>query len=124
MRRKNSRRPYARFYALRDNQSERYANLFCYWVCGVLFDRLRGFVYQYATLGADQAESLTCDVPCSISSPFVKLLPVLSAGSMLQRMAGFGIILKMLPALRAYPAHAGRPMATAQRGIRPSPHPC
>jgi hypothetical protein len=43
---------------------------------------------------------------------------------MLRRTAGFGIILKMLPARRAYPAHAGQPMATALRGFRPSPYPC
>jgi hypothetical protein len=43
---------------------------------------------------------------------------------MLRRTAGFGIILKMLPAWRAYPAHAGQPMAAAQRGFRPSPNPC
>jgi len=41
---------------------------------------------------------------------------------MLQRMAGFGIILKMLPARRAYPAHAGQPMAAAVRGFRSSPY--
>ncbi|MGF6769519.1 hypothetical protein P3T18_001989 [Paraburkholderia sp. GAS199] len=43
---------------------------------------------------------------------------------MLQRTAAFGIILKMLPARRAYPAHAGHPMVAAQRGFRPSPNPC
>jgi hypothetical protein len=43
---------------------------------------------------------------------------------MLRRTAGFGIILKMLPARRAYPAHAGQPMAAALRGFRPSPYPC
>lgn len=42
---------------------------------------------------------------------------------MLQRMAGFGMILKTLPARRAYPAHAGQPMAAAVRGFRPSPYP-
>lgn len=41
---------------------------------------------------------------------------------MLQRMAGFGIILKMLPARRAYPTHAGQPMAAAVRGFRSSPY--
>ncbi|MBB4515595.1 hypothetical protein GGD68_004387 [Paraburkholderia fungorum] len=43
---------------------------------------------------------------------------------MLRCTAGFGIILKMLPARRAYPAHAGQPVAAAQRGLRPSPYPC
>jgi len=41
---------------------------------------------------------------------------------MLQRMAGFGIILKMLPARRAYPAHAGQPMAPPRAVFRPSPY--
>jgi hypothetical protein len=40
---------------------------------------------------------------------------------MLQRTAGFGMISKMLPVWRAYPAHAGQPMAAAPRGVRPSP---
>ncbi|AJZ57823.1 hypothetical protein OI25_1320 [Paraburkholderia fungorum] len=43
---------------------------------------------------------------------------------MLRCTAGFGIILKMLPARGAYPAHAGQPVAAAQRGLRPSPYPC
>jgi hypothetical protein len=43
---------------------------------------------------------------------------------MLRCTAGFGIILKMLPARRAYPAHAGQTVAAAQRGLRPSPYPC
>ncbi|ACD14802.1 conserved hypothetical protein [Paraburkholderia phytofirmans PsJN] len=43
---------------------------------------------------------------------------------MLQRTAGLGMILKMLPAWRAYPVHPGQPVAAALRGIRPSPHPC
>ncbi len=43
---------------------------------------------------------------------------------MLQRTLPFGMIPTMLPARRAYPAHAGQPMATAQRGFRPSPYPC
>lgn len=38
---------------------------------------------------------------------------------MLRRTAGFGIILKTLPARRAYPAHAGQPMAAALRGFSP-----
>ncbi len=42
---------------------------------------------------------------------------------MLQRTAGFGMILKMLAARRAYPAHARQPMAAALRGVRPSPYP-
>lgn len=40
---------------------------------------------------------------------------------MLQRTAGFGMISKMLPVWRAYPAHAGQPMAAAPCGVRPSP---
>lgn len=43
---------------------------------------------------------------------------------MLQPPAGFGIIPNTLPARRAYPAHAGQPMAAALRGFRPSPDPC
>ncbi|RAS27907.1 hypothetical protein BX591_112116 [Paraburkholderia bryophila] len=43
---------------------------------------------------------------------------------MLQRPAAFGIIANKLPARRAYPAHAGQPMAAALRGVRPSPFPC
>ena len=37
---------------------------------------------------------------------------------MLQRTARFGMILKMLPARRAYPAPAGQPTAAALRGFR------
>jgi hypothetical protein len=43
---------------------------------------------------------------------------------MLQRMAGFGIILKMLPARRAYPAHAGQPMAPPCAVFSPIAVPC
>jgi hypothetical protein len=43
---------------------------------------------------------------------------------MLQRTPPFGMILTMLPARRAYPAHAGQPMAAALRDFRPSPYPC
>jgi hypothetical protein len=43
---------------------------------------------------------------------------------MLQRTPPFGMILTMLPARRAYPAHAGQPMAAALRGFRLSPYPC
>jgi hypothetical protein len=42
---------------------------------------------------------------------------------MLQCTPAFGIIPTMLPARRAYPAHAGQPMAAALRGFRPSPYP-
>ena len=42
---------------------------------------------------------------------------------MLQCTPPFGIIPTMLPARRAYPAHAGQPMAAALRGFRPSPYP-
>jgi hypothetical protein len=38
---------------------------------------------------------------------------------MLQRTPRFGMILTMLPARRAYPAHAGQPMAAAQRDFSP-----
>jgi len=42
---------------------------------------------------------------------------------MLQRTPAFGIIPSMLPARRAGPVHAGRPMAAAPRRFRPSPYP-
>lgn len=54
---------------------------------------------------------------------FVSHLPVLLAGSMLQRTPAFGIIPSMLPARRACPAHAGRPVAAALRRFQPSPYP-
>jgi len=54
---------------------------------------------------------------------FPERLPALVAGSMLRRTAALGIILKMLPTRRAYPAPAGQPVAAALRGPRPSPYP-
>jgi hypothetical protein len=38
---------------------------------------------------------------------------------MLQRTPRFGMILTMLPARRTCPAHAGQPMAAAQRDFSP-----
>jgi len=77
-----------------------------------------------ASLGATSLVARLQRANADIPEPWLSArLPALLAGSMLRRTAAFCIILKMLPARRAYPARAGQPVAAAPRGLRPSPYP-